>query len=76
MKCKAAVAILASEGLALGSVSRQHARKRISFVLSWVVNTNTKNPPHRPSGWCASFVCLFVTFFFGYCYQISFFLFF
>ena len=30
MKCKAAVAILASESLALGSVSRQHARK--SFV--------------------------------------------
>jgi len=30
MKYKAAVAILASESLALGSVSRQHARK--SFV--------------------------------------------
>jgi len=31
MKCEAAVAILASEGLALVSVSRQHARKYFVF---------------------------------------------
>ena len=44
MKCEAAVTILASEGLALVSVSRQHARRSFVPISSFVVSFPSLSP--------------------------------
>jgi len=54
MKCKAAVAILASEGLALVSVSRQHARKSIVPQCTFVFWTIALCLAPEDMGWLRS----------------------